>query len=473
MSEAEELAESAEARLAACQCLTTTAPCCSKCKAPHAVLNYRDYVDWRMSFDNRSLLGSSLICARINPLTGLPWAIVPGSGLDFPVLPTDIDPPSNEIPTPPTEPEDEDEDQVDEQDPIDRNGVSISPECGGSAIEFYFTVYPGSGLPFITVAWDTNGNPIPGVMVITDAGGNVIGPCAILSPGTGGQVLKATFTPDAGCELVGFSGQSAPTGDYLAGIRVGQYAASPADCPNTVPAYETTMPVTLGWTVNPTPPVAATGLATNLLYNGATLNGTVAPNGNLTTYYFEYGLTNAYGSSTPVSSAGFVPTLVAVSAVVTGLSALTTYHFRLVATNAYGTSAGGDMTFVTAAPPILPIIGVIPKPPYAAWSFWDSLTGPPIFDWPDVIITNNGPLGSVLNWAASFDPIDPALVGKLSLSASSGVLASGASVTITVLFTGPFPPGGTFYNPIGLKVVETVLPGVTPTTCNGTIMIEF
>jgi hypothetical protein len=39
--------------------------------------------------------------------------------------------------------------------------------------------------------------------------------------------------------------------------------------------------------------------ATQVAQTGATLNGTVDPNGKATTYRFDFGTTTAYGSSTP------------------------------------------------------------------------------------------------------------------------------------------------------------------------------
>jgi hypothetical protein len=46
-------------------------------------------------------------------------------------------------------------------------------------------------------------------------------------------------------------------------------------------------------------PGAVTQPATDVTATSATLNGTVSPNGEDTTYYFQYGTTTEYGTQTP------------------------------------------------------------------------------------------------------------------------------------------------------------------------------
>jgi hypothetical protein len=81
----------------------------------------------------------------------------------------------------------------------------------------------------------------------------------------------------------------------------------------------------------------------------ATLWAEIDPNGDDTTYYFEYGPTTSYGSVMPVSHAdagqGIDNTNVEQS--VSGLASGVTYHYRLVAVNAQGTTASSDQTFTT------------------------------------------------------------------------------------------------------------------------------
>ena len=99
------------------------------------------------------------------------------------------------------------------------------------------------------------------------------------------------------------------------------------------------------------PPVATTSGASSIGATGAKLNGTVDPRGRSTTYLFEYGTTTSYGTKTSSASAGSGTNVVSVSKAVTGLAPGVLYHFRIVATSNAGSSTGGDLTFVTQAPP--------------------------------------------------------------------------------------------------------------------------
>jgi hypothetical protein len=96
--------------------------------------------------------------------------------------------------------------------------------------------------------------------------------------------------------------------------------------------------------------VATTEAATAIGSTQATLNGTVNPEGSETTYYFEYGTTEAYGTKIPLTptSVGSGTKNVAVSQTPTGLSKGTEYHFRVVAESEAGISKGLDKTFTTA-----------------------------------------------------------------------------------------------------------------------------
>lgn len=103
------------------------------------------------------------------------------------------------------------------------------------------------------------------------------------------------------------------------------------------------------FTTAPNPPVAATGAPANVTASTATLVGAVNPNGVQASVYFEYGLTTAYGQSTPVRSipAGFGT--VSVQAADLALIPNAAYHYRLVASNSAGTALGNDVLFTVTA----------------------------------------------------------------------------------------------------------------------------
>jgi plastocyanin len=106
----------------------------------------------------------------------------------------------------------------------------------------------------------------------------------------------------------------------------------------------------------PTPtPVVATNPATKVAAFSATLNGTLNPRGATTMVSFQYGLTTAYGSTTPMQTQNG-NTVRPVSANIAGLLANRTYHFRIVAHNNGGTSFGVDRIFTTltaSGPPVV------------------------------------------------------------------------------------------------------------------------
>ncbi len=112
-----------------------------------------------------------------------------------------------------------------------------------------------------------------------------------------------------------------------------------------------TVPPPLG-TVAPT---VETDSATSITATTATLGGILTDTGGAlaTVEGFSYGETTSYDTTT-LNSGSF--DVGAFSASLTGLVCATTYHFRAYATNPVGTGDGSDMTFTTAACPIIPDI---------------------------------------------------------------------------------------------------------------------
>ena len=100
-------------------------------------------------------------------------------------------------------------------------------------------------------------------------------------------------------------------------------------------------------------PEAVTQAAVGITLSGATLVGTVDPNGSATSWQFDYGTTTSYGSVAPAlpgtTGTGTVPETVAHN--LTGLAPGTTIYYRLRATNGAGSDNGDDFSFTTKQPP--------------------------------------------------------------------------------------------------------------------------
>jgi hypothetical protein len=90
-----------------------------------------------------------------------------------------------------------------------------------------------------------------------------------------------------------------------------------------------------------------TNPATGVGAKVATLNGSYLGDADTTSYYFKYGTSPSYGSTTPITSAGNPTGTTPLSASISGLDLEMTYHYRIVATNSLGTTEGADQTFKT------------------------------------------------------------------------------------------------------------------------------
>ncbi len=139
------------------------------------------------------------------------------------------------------------------------------------------------------------------------------------------------------------------TGRYVM-VRDDRYQPGEA---NWVFVPRSCLPATLPENENerlPSPPAVTTTAASSITTTQATLNGSVNPNGIEATYYFEYGTSTSYGSSTYPGDAGTGKITEPESYPISGLQSGTTYHYRIVAYSDTGTSDGGDHTFTTDGP---------------------------------------------------------------------------------------------------------------------------
>jgi len=110
-----------------------------------------------------------------------------------------------------------------------------------------------------------------------------------------------------------------------------------------------------------------TGVVENVVPERATLTGSLKRESLETHYHFQYGASEAYGSTSMV---GEVPAGSSekeekqpriLETAISGLRPNTLYHYRLVAENPYGTTYGQDRTFTTSGPPRIvyePVSGV-------------------------------------------------------------------------------------------------------------------
>jgi hypothetical protein len=92
---------------------------------------------------------------------------------------------------------------------------------------------------------------------------------------------------------------------------------------------------------------------TNVGSGSAQLSAQIDPNESLTSYYFEYGTSTAYGSSTPAVNLGDGESALPAPVQLNGLAAGVEYHFRVVAVNEAGTERGADTIFSTLPASIL------------------------------------------------------------------------------------------------------------------------
>ncbi len=232
-----------------------------------------------------------------------------------------------------------------------RMTVRDNRAAGGGVVygALAFNVSTASG-PFTVTAPNTNVTwaPLSAQTVTWNVANTTAAPvsCAsvdILLSTDGGNNFSTTLlagTPNDGTQSVS-----------LPNVSTGQ-ARVKVKCSTNVFFDISNTNFTIG--VNPGP-VVVTDAATSLGQTGATLNGTVSSNGSATTVTFNYGTTIGYGSTataaqSPLGS-GAVNT--PVSAAVTGLVCNKLYHFQAVGVNGLGTTNGNDLTFTTAACPIL------------------------------------------------------------------------------------------------------------------------
>jgi hypothetical protein len=191
-------------------------------------------------------------------------------------------------------------------------------------------------------------------------------------------------------------------------------------------------------------PGVATGAATDVHDTSAQMHATVNPEGSHTSYQFQYGLTNAYGTSTPVKSAGHGSRVVDVKGTATQLIPGTQYHFRILATSAGGTSVGDDHTFTTTGhPPAVATTG----PATSIGKTSATLTG------------TIEPNGQATTWTFEYGPTT-----AYGMAVGGGMLpASTAPQTVTAVLQGIVPGTLFHYRLVANHANSTSTPGLDQT----------
>ncbi len=167
-----------------------------------------------------------------------------------------------------------------------------------------------------------------------------------IAAGTDGNLY---FTETKGSGALGRITPSGVIAEFTAGLSAAPYGIAGGGDGNmwfTENAGDAVGRLTVGPAVTTSSPLATNGTS-------ATLAGLVTANAQATTYFFEWGPTPAYGTSTSVTSAGSGSTQQVVSAPISGLTVAGTYHYRIVATNASGTTIGQDVIFTAQTVPIV------------------------------------------------------------------------------------------------------------------------
>lgn len=95
------------------------------------------------------------------------------------------------------------------------------------------------------------------------------------------------------------------------------------------------------------PLVVDASWASTVSATGATLNGTVTPDGLADTAWFEWGTTTAYGNTTAVTNFSTPSSAVPLNATLTGLTPGTVYHYHLAGASSVSTNYSRDISFCT------------------------------------------------------------------------------------------------------------------------------
>jgi phosphodiesterase/alkaline phosphatase D-like protein len=266
--------------------------------------------------------------------------------------------------------------------------------------------------------------------------------------GTDNNLAGASKTPD---QTVGFA--NVITGDVWKSAAISGLAASTTYYFQMVATNSagTGRGVIASFTTQPLsglPPAVQTFGSTFVGTNDASLNGSVNPNGLLTTTYFEWGTNSQLTGATQTQSVsmGSGTTVANFVLTISNLVPSTTYYYRAVATNSAGTNYGAIESLTTDAS-----TGSLPE----AFAYYaDSVTE-------NSMRLMGGARSSNLSATAYFEySTDPSFVGALR-TPDQPITPGLAGTNISAIITGLSPSTYYYYRVVATNSAGTSYSGTT------------
>ena len=195
-------------------------------------------------------------------------------------------------------------------------------------------------------------------------------------------------------------------------------------------------------------PVVTTLFATNITATSASLNAAVFPQGEMTSAYFQWGLTSSNGNVTVSTNLTVnLNTTNTVSLPLTNLQPLTTYFYQAVAVNSSGIGTGSELVFTTlsaAQPPTLtfsPSNGYYPEcvtinvtSSVASVYFTTDGTTPTTNSTPVTMVTNSGDYVGTIEWCNPQEDLSTLQVAAFNSAVSSTIVPGTSPATNLIGF---------------------------------------
>jgi len=191
-------------------------------------------------------------------------------------------------------------------------------------------------------------------------------------------------------------------------------------------------------------PTVQTGSASHVKEFSAVLGGSVNPDGQATSYGFQWGPTNAYGVTGAFRTIRSGRTFVAVLQTATNLNPGSVYHYRLIAVNGLGTTVGRDRTFKTAG-----------NPPPAVATGQATTVGTTVA----TVTGTINPNGQATTWEFQYGTTATATVQTIAQTLPAG----STPATVSVQLTGLTPGTWFFYHLVALHGSAVVQSGAAAT----------